>query len=662
MAVNIQGGQVQFSAVIDTDEFDSGLSKLGSGLATAGKVAVATAAAVATAVAVSVGAIVAGSVKNFSQFEQMAGGIEALMGSAADSVKKQALEAAATTGLSANQYMETFTQFSGTLLRGLNNDYAEAARIGDMAVKDMADNAATTGTSMETLRETYASLARGNYEMLDSLNLGFAGTQQGMADLINESGVMGEGFIATAENIKSIPFDKQIQAIHEIQQRTHMTGRAAEEAMKTISGSLGVVQGSWTNLLTAFGTGNTDMITQSFDTLVKGAVALATNVTAIIPNIINGITQIIAVLPGAINQILPIIIPAINTILTTITEVIPKIIPVFVQILISLVNVILDNLPKFIDAAVQIIVSIISGLAQAAPTIIPKILEAIESMITTIVDNLPKFLDAAIKIILAIIDGLAEAIPRIIPQVVEAIVTITNTLLENLPKLIESGIKLLVAVIEGLAKALPQLIDQAGKVIDTLVKALTTPQMIDLLIHAAWDILFAVVKGIIQSLPKIADAAKQIGDSLEQGINNFGTAMLNAGKDLVVGLWNGIANKKDWILGQIKGFGASVLNGIKSFFGIKSPSRLFRDEIGKNMALGIGVGFTDAMDGVTKDMNMAMPVSDFDVNMMQNGSYNQSAMPQAVVNVHVGEERIASKIIDLINDRTRLQGSNAIFV
>lgn len=664
MSVNVNGGQVQFSAVINTDDFDSGLTKLGNGLASAAKTAVAVATAATVAVTAAVGGIVSGSIKEFSRFEQMAGGIEALMGNAAEQVKTQALAAMTTTGLSANQYMETFTSFSGTLLRGLNNDYAAAARIGDMAVKDMADNAATTGVSMETLRNTYQSLARGNFEMLDSLNLGFAGTQQGMADLINQSGVMGEGFVATAENVKSIPFDKYIEGIHKVQEQQKITGRAAEEALKTISGSLGVVTASWSNLLAAFGTGNTDMITQSFDSLVKGATALVTNVAAIIPKIIEGINQVVQALPAAIGQILPIIIPAFTQIITAITNIIPQIIPVFVQLILQILDVIITALPQIINAGVQIIVALITGIANALPQIIPKIIDGLESILDTIIQNLPAIIEGGVTILVSLIKGISDALPRLIPKIMEGIQTIVDTLTKpsTLDLIISSGIKLLVAIIKGLADALPRLIPAAMQVITALINALTTPEMINLMIWAAIEIIKAVVKGLTQNKDQMNNAADQLVNALKDGINNIVDRIVQAGKDLVVGLWNGIVNKKDWIVNQIKGFGSSVTSAIKGIFGIHSPSTVFRDQIGKNLALGIGEGFTSEMDNVKSDMSKSLPVSDFDMNMI-GGSYSSETNTQpAVIKVYVGEEQIASKMVDLINDRSRLQGANAIFV
>jgi phage-related protein len=663
MSTQLNGGQIQFSAVIDTDEFDSGLKKVGNTLDAIGKTAAVAAIAIAGAATAAVTGVVAASVKSFAQFEQMTGGIETLYKESAGQVQQFAIQAMATTGLTANQYMETLTSFSGTLLRGLQGDTAKAAQIGNMAVNDMADNAATFGTSMDTIRDTYQSLARGNFEMLDSLNLGFAGTQQGMADLINSSGVMGAGFVATAENIKNIPFDKYLEAIHQVQVQQGLTGTAAEEAMKTISGSLGMTQAAWGNLLTAFGTGNTKMITDSFDAMVQGATALVTNVVAIVPKIIDGINQVIQVIPAAIAGILPIIVPAINSILTAIINIIPQIVPAFISIIMSLVTVVLDNLPRFLDAAVGIIVSIVTGLAQAAPQLIPMILNAVNSMVDTIIKNLPAIIDAGIQILLAIIIGITNALPQLIPKIMEVVKTAGQTLLDHLPEIITAGIQLLVAVIQGISQAMPVLAQYIPQVINTIVQALTTPAMLNLMIHASWDIMFALAKGIIQALPQLLDGVHQIGDSIDKGIRNYINAMNQAGIDLIVGLWNGIANKRDWIVNQIKGFGSSVINSIKGIFGIHSPSTVFRDQIGKNLALGLGEGFVNTMDDVSKQMNMAIPVSDFDVNMMSNGSYSSSAPSQPVqVVVKVGEDQIASKLIDLINDRSRLGGNNAIFV
>src|SRR5699024_6591857 len=192
--------------------------------------------------AAGIGTALAKAITEGAALEQSIGGVETLFGDAASQAIAAADTAFATAGLSANPYMETVTGVSARLLQGLGGDTQAAAALADTAVTDMADNANKMGTSMETITQTYQSLARGNYEMLDNLKLGYGGTQTEMARLINDSGVLGDTMVATAENVNSIGFDKMIEAIHVVQTEMGITGTTAMEAETTITGSLNALQ------------------------------------------------------------------------------------------------------------------------------------------------------------------------------------------------------------------------------------------------------------------------------------------------------------------------------------------------------------------------------------------------------------------------------------
>lgn len=185
----------------------------------------------------------------YSQYEQMVGGIETLFAGAEDIVLENARNAYKTAGISANSYMETVTGFSATLLQGLGGDTQKAASIADQALIDMADNANKMGTAMGSIQYAYQGFAKQNYTMLDNLKLGYGGSQAEMARLINDSGVLNGEIIATANNVKEIPFDKVIEAIHVIQTNLGITGTTANEAETTIEGSLNKLKASWENAL-----------------------------------------------------------------------------------------------------------------------------------------------------------------------------------------------------------------------------------------------------------------------------------------------------------------------------------------------------------------------------------------------------------------------------
>ena len=189
------------------------------------------------------------AISAYSQYEQLVGGIETLFAGAEDIVLENAQNAYKTAGISANSYMETVTGFSATLLQGLGGDTQKAASIADQALIDMADNANKMGTAMGSIQYAYQGFAKQNYTMLDNLKLGYGGSQAEMARLINDSGVLNGEIIATANNVKEIPFDKVIEAIHVIQTNLGITGTTANEAETTIEGSLNKLKASWENAL-----------------------------------------------------------------------------------------------------------------------------------------------------------------------------------------------------------------------------------------------------------------------------------------------------------------------------------------------------------------------------------------------------------------------------
>lgn len=537
----------------------AGVKKMADTIATVGKAVIG---------------MVQDSIAAYADYEQLVGGVETLFKQSSGTVKQYADEAYKTAGLSANQYMETVTSFSASLLQGLGGDTEAAARIGNVAVTDMADNANKMGTSIDLIQNAYQGFAKDNYTMLDNLKLGYGGTASEMARLVNDSGVMGASFQATAENVKDIPFDKLVESIHKTQEAMGITGTTAKEASSTISGSLNSVKASWENVMVAMTGGSNEQLKEAIDGLIEGVGNFTENITTLLPGIVEGIGQLaeglIAQLPAIITALVPPLLSAINGLIQTISSTLPQLIPVVVQLLMQLVNTLIQNLPMIITAGIQILVALVQGIAQALPQLIPAIVDAVILMVTTLIDNMPLLIDAGIQLLLGLTEGLIKALPRLIDALPTIIDKLINYFINNLPKIVEMGIKIIIALAGALIQALPQLVSKLPQIITS------------------------IVTGLAEGVGKMA----------------------NVGLDLVKGIWNGISNATGWIMDKIKGFGASVMNGIKSFFGIKSPSRKMRDEVGAMLAEGVGVGFEDNMKSVTKDMQAALPDSfDTGVNL-----------------------------------------------
>ena len=197
----------------------------------------------------AVQSIVGGAVDAYADYEQLVGGVETLFKSSAGKVQEYAKESYKTTGLSANQYMETVTSFSASLLQGLGGNTEMAADLANMAITDMADNANKMGTDISSIQNAYQGFAKQNYTMLDNLKLGYGGTKEEMIRLINDSGILEDQI----ESLDGITFDQLVQAIHKIQEQMGITGTTAKEAADTISGSKASLAAAWEDMLSAVG-------------------------------------------------------------------------------------------------------------------------------------------------------------------------------------------------------------------------------------------------------------------------------------------------------------------------------------------------------------------------------------------------------------------------
>lgn len=259
---------------------NAAFSKMGKGAVACGKV-IASGLAVAGA---AMGALLKSSIGEYAEYEQLVGGVETLFKESKGKVMGYANEAYKTAGMSANQYMETVTGFSASLLQGLSGDTELAAEYANMAITDMADNANKMGTSMDSIQNAYQGFAKQNYTMLDNLKLGYGGTQSEMARLINDSGVLGSAITVTAETVNQVPFDKVIKAIHVVQDEMGITGTTAKEASETISGSFSTFKSTWRNLMTGLASGDQD-INVLFGNVVDSGKTLARNIISVLPTI-----------------------------------------------------------------------------------------------------------------------------------------------------------------------------------------------------------------------------------------------------------------------------------------------------------------------------------------------------------------------------------------
>ena len=401
--------------------------------------------------------------------------------------------------------------------------------------------------------------------------------------------------------------------------------RSMEKQSKTLNGQISTLKDNFSQFAGVLAEDTTNAISNEFLPAINETIQAMqegfseSGFEGLATAFSEGFTNILMMLVEKAPEVVNVAVVMIQSFVNSIQENLPMIINSAMQIITSLVQGMLQMLPQILQMGIQVIVELIKGIAEQAPTLIPQIIDCIMLMVDTILDNLDLIIEAGIELILALTLGLIDAIPKLLERLPEIIVKIVTKLTEPemLSKLIGAGIKLIVELGVGLIKAIPQLIAKVPSIIGALVKAL----------------------------------GKGIGSIADVGIN------------LVKGLWNGISNTVGWILDKIKGFGKSILNGIKSFFGIKSPSRLMRDEVGKYVAEGIGVGFEDELGNVYDDMQKAIDLETEKMSAnVQTGNVYNNVMNTTPVQVNgtytsrleVNGEVLAEVVND-VNDKKDLQ-------
>lgn len=328
---------------------------------------------------------------------------------------------------------------------------------------------------------------------------------------------------------------------------------------------------------------------------------------------VNGLlSAIITGDEGGIEQAMTMVSEQVTAMVENVAELLPELLDIAQRLITTLLQVIAENLPTILNEGTKMLSSLLSGISNSLGTIMPVIITVIEFLAKAIFDNLPLIVEMGIQLIVSLANGIAGMLPTLIPMAINCILTIVETLLDNIDLVIDAAINIIMALADGLLKALPDLIDRIPVIIDKLIIALTDnyPKLLEMGIELTIQLALGLVKAIPQLLSKIPE----IIGSIVKGFGNYYSNLGDVGLNLVKGLWNGIKDATGWILDKIKGFGDTILGGIKSFFGIHSPSTLFRDEIGTNLALGVGEGFADTMKDVSDEMNGAIP-TEFDASV-----------------------------------------------
>ena len=666
---NLADGKIIIDTTVDNSGAEKDIKSLSSKIGSMAKTSATAVAGMVAAATTAVATLAGLSVKQYAEYEQLTGGVETLFKNSSDKVMEYANNAYKAAGMSANEYMNTITGFAASLLQGLGGDTEKAAKIGNMAVEDMADNANKMGTSIELIQNAYQGFAKQNYTMLDNLKLGFGGTKEEMQRLLQEASKIS-GIKYDISNFSDI-----IEAIHAIQNEMGITGTTAKEAASTIEGSLSMTKSAWTNLLTGMADDNADF-DKLVDNLVNSVGTLGENLLPRIEIAINGIGKLI-------DKLLPSII---NKIPELISSILPGMVQAGINVTSSLVNGIVESLPMLLEIGLQALTTLGKGIAKNLPTLIPTIVNLMVSMCDMIIENLPLIVDVAIDIILALVQGLVSALPTLIAEVPRIINSFANAIYNALPQILMAGVQIIGMLIKGLIQSIPTLVANIPQIIMAIVNVFTlmnwasigknlitgigngiksmvsnigtvakfTAESVVNGIKGIFtsggsigrNLISWVTNGISSSVGNLVQAAKNVAISAIQGLKNI-LSWDNAasiGKNLIQGLWNGISNMGGWIMDKIGGFASNIIGGIKDFFGIHSPSRVMRDLIGTNIVKGIGVGIDIETPNLEKDIDANM--KDLFAKMKGTVYYETARTTARVVaenNVNVENTNSASK-------------------
>ena len=575
------------SLSLDASGYENGLdnaeSKGKSFASSIGSVVGGAVTAVGTATVAAVGAAATGittlttqAVQAYGSYEQLVGGVNKIFGDSADQVIANAAQAYTTAGMSANEYMETVTSFSASLIQSLEGDTVKAAEYADMAIADMSDNANTFGTDISSIQNAYQGFAKGNYTMLDNLKLGYGGTKSEMERLIEDAAALSDEFEVQYDEAGNLVYGYGdiVEAIHIVQEEMNITGTTAAEASETIQGTAGSLQAAWDNLIIGLGDANADLA-PLIDNVVQSALQMVDNIKPIALQAVQGISELIKgfapvleeELPPLIEEILPALTDAIVSLINTVAAVLPSLIEVLLPpILTALVNVavsLLNALPtilNLISSQLPLLLQVlIPAILQVLPSIIEAGLQIIMALASGLASNIGLIMDAVMGVIHVLVDTFltVDNIKQFVILADQVILTIAEALLANAPELLGAFVILISNIIVALAEALP---DLAADFIGAIV--LLGEDIGNLIYEAFGTTLLDMYNSFITWVTDMGTKLAEFGTSVLTGIGEFGA-------DCIEGVANFMADIIEWFVSgfdSIKQTVTDALNNVGQTF------------------------------------------------------------------------------------------------
>ena len=653
------------------DQASGEVGKIGDGikktLGTAAKVGGAAVAALGTAT-IAIGKT---ALDAYSNYEQLVGGIDTLFKASSGKMQQYAANAYQTAGISANRYMEISTSFAAALISSLGGNTEAAADMANTAITDMSDNANKMGTSLETVQEAYQSLARGNYEMLDSLKLGYGGTKEELNRLLDDA----EKYAAAQGEVRDFSIDSYadiVEAIHIVQDEMGITGTTAEEAATTIEGSINMMKGAWENWLAGLGNSDVDMSVLT-DELVGSVITVGNNVIPRMGEIMSNLAQtvadrapdialtlreaLISLLPEAVQGPMREAFTGIDEVISTLAGVFQENLQPAAEAFNAVFGAIGSGLQVFGQAVNDLVMPAIDALTPAFQYFFQAIQNA-QPLLELLANIFGVVLASAISVAVQVFGGLVTAAGVVINGLqqlydfivgfVQGVVTFftvdlpngINALIQWFARLPGNIATFLASVISNVASWVSQMASNASRAGSQFVSnvvnfVMSLPGKIASFLG---QVISRVGSWVGEMASGAARAASQFASSLINGLASIPGRVASIGSNIIQGMVNGVTSAAGRLISAVKGAVGNAIDGAKKLLGIKSPSRVFR-KIGQYTMQGAALGVDDDADMLRESTDDAMrgmisTARDIDVPDFGNGGGGVGALVAAVEKLH----------------------------
>ena len=557
--------------------------------------------------AAGIGTFVKSALEAGGNIQQSFGGLDTIYGEEAAAGLQNYARLAAEAGISANDYAEQAVSFGAALKDAYGGDTVKAAEAANAAIMAVADNSAKMGTDIGSVQAAFQGFAKGQYTLLDNLKLGYGGTKSEM-----------ERLLADAEKFSGIKYDINnlgdvYSAIGVIQEKLGVAGVAAEEAKTTFSGSFGAMKAAATNFLASLALG--EGVGFALGQL------LTTFQTFVFNNLLPLLGNIVTSIPEAVAAAAPIVMESISNL--------------FAQA------------PELLAAGTEMLHGLVEGITTGLPELVSMATEIITDFATALVEGAPQILQEGYNLALELMNGLLNGLPSILASLGEMMNQLITLVLENAPKFLEQGANFILQMISGIVSKLPDIVTSIGQLIGQLLQTIVS-HLPEILAKGV-EIVGKLVEGLIQAIPQIVAAIPQLIAAIVQGFT--GKDWKSVGSDVIHGIINGITGGIGALKDAVKDAASRALDAAKSFLGINSPSRVFRDQVGAMMAEGMAEGFEDNVP--TAEIQTALkPMANIVPDAFGGSQYSYGGF---TINVYGAPGQDVNALADIISDRINAQ-------